>query len=294
MNDSHCHFQNCVESLHTTLARGGKEKYIVLGTNYHDWTSVAALAREYPNRVIPGFGIHPWFVNLVIAGEKFYNSKENEAEKVSDHSLDHKMIPPTWLNTLHEYLDEFPTAVVGEFGLDKLAIDKETKQKYNFEKQVELFKTMYSTAITRKRAMSIHCVKAHQQIFDLLQEFDSKALSKEAPFIEPYSQTVKGLALHSYSGSKEVLARILKLPTLKDKVYVGLSAFVNLRSLKKTQLVLPTIPGDKLLLESDLNDSEEAIESMQAILSYVSEVLDIPQNQVVELANENLEKFLSF
>ncbi|KAJ1676886.1 hypothetical protein EV182_007317, partial [Spiromyces aspiralis] len=78
----------------------------LMGTHYHDWDTVAEFTRKYPDRFIPAFGIHPWFVRRV--------------PNLPDNDIDHEAfdaglgIPASWEARLCELLEEFPQAIVGE------------------------------------------------------------------------------------------------------------------------------------------------------------------------------------
>mmetsp|Transcript_75817 Transcript_75817/g.152350 ORF Transcript_75817/g.152350 Transcript_75817/m.152350 type:complete len:120 (+) Transcript_75817:3-362(+) len=62
------------------------------------------------------------------------------------------------------------------------------------------------------------------------------------------------LYLHSYTGSAGMVDSLSRMKRFGPRFYFGFSTFVNARS-PKTRDVLRAVPADRLLLESDLEDS---------------------------------------
>ena len=97
MIDVHNHlhdprFQGEQDRLIAEMKAEGITACVVNGTCEEDWPEVARLAKDHLDFVIPAFGLHPW--------------------KVDQRS-------PSWLETLEEYLNAHPNAVLGEYGLDR-------------------------------------------------------------------------------------------------------------------------------------------------------------------------------
>ncbi len=105
----------------------GVERCVVNATCEADWPAVAALARAYPESLLPAFGIHP-----------------NHAHQAGG----------PWQELLAGLLDEFPRAGVGECGLDR------REGAPGMELQVPLFLAQVRLARDRCRTLTIHCVKA--------------------------------------------------------------------------------------------------------------------------------------
>ncbi|KAJ2351201.1 Cut9-interacting protein scn1, partial [Coemansia sp. RSA 2611] len=68
MFDVHCHIHETPATL-GALDHNKNIVYCVQGTRYTDWDRVAQLKEEYGDRIVPGFGLHPWFVEQVGSGE---------------------------------------------------------------------------------------------------------------------------------------------------------------------------------------------------------------------------------
>ena len=133
--DMHIHLQDYDQQFATDMVKkaqkSGLKKMICAGTAPQDWKKVADWRNQYPDLVIPAFGIHPW--------------KAAQAEK-------------GFIDVLRAYLQNFSTALVGEIGLDGLKPDIETQKKV-FAEQLQL-------AVELKRPAVIHCVKAGDMLSD--------------------------------------------------------------------------------------------------------------------------------
>lgn len=136
------------------------DKFMVMGTTQSDWARVASLAVSN-DRVHPAFGIHPWF-----------------STTVSDE----------WLDELRSYLLQFPNALVGEIGLDRIAKDKDTGLVFPIDIQVSVFMKQLDIAMELKRHVSIHALKCYGVLIDIFKNrFDFNLSSN--------------VVLHSYGGS---------------------------------------------------------------------------------------------
>ena len=107
--DTHIHLQDYkLKSATQIIDEGvsaGVEKFVCVSATENDWDKVAALYESRPDRIIPAFGIHPWSAAMTTTG---------------------------WEQRLAARLEIFPTALVGECGLDRYR-DK------NFSPQNQVF-----------------------------------------------------------------------------------------------------------------------------------------------------------
>ncbi len=204
--DAHNHLQDprLAESREEIIAaakKSGVARMVVNGTGEADWPEVAALARAHPGLVIPAFGLHPWRVN---------ERGEN------------------WLATLRDFLREFPSAPVGEIGLDRWL------PGHDLPAQEKVFRDQISLAQELRRPLVIHCLKA----FGLLE----KCLRDHFPL-------PRNFLLHSYGGSLE-----------QTKIFAALggwfscSAYFFLPRKAAQQAVFQHIPLERLLVETDAPD----------------------------------------
>ena len=140
-HDAHNHLQDDrfagrQAELVAASSAAGVAHMVVNGSCEADWPQVAALAREFPELIVPSFGYHPWYV-----GER----------------------TPRWQATLVELLDQTPGAVVGEIGLDRW------KPGLAYEGQEEVFLAQLRLAAERNLAASIHCLQTWGRLWKLLR-----------------------------------------------------------------------------------------------------------------------------
>lgn len=139
--DAHNHLQDdrWADTLVERLAssrRAGVERMVVNGTHESDWDAVARAADDFPDAIIPSFGLHPWFV--------------------PERS-------PAWLSTLCSFIERYPGAGVGEIGLDRW------KEGLPEKEQEEVFLQQLRVAAERDRPVSIHCLQAWGRLVELLE-----------------------------------------------------------------------------------------------------------------------------
>uniref|UniRef100_A0A7S3LIT5 TatD related DNase n=1 Tax=Aplanochytrium stocchinoi TaxID=215587 RepID=A0A7S3LIT5_9STRA len=203
--DSHVHLvisahndEECEEE----FVRLSKESHeIVVGTRPKDWARILDIHKTNSSLmtglITGSVGLHPWFVLETLVG----NSNG------------------TWLATLQSLLEQNLTLQVGEIGLDKIWSPPEhLKIQYRYEDQVQVFRQQLTLAGNLKRRVSVHCVKAHTQMLDILSN-------------EPNKSSPPLIYLHSWSGSSEITRQFLKSRVLKKRLYFGVSASVNLRGI---------------------------------------------------------------
>lgn len=116
------------------MLESGVTRCVVNGTAPADWPKVADLAQEYPDLIIPSFGLHPW--RKPTAG---------------------------WQEQLLHFLDNTPNSCLGECGLDRWI------KGYDIDLQTEIFTTQLEIAAERNLPLSIHCLKAWGPLLDVLE-----------------------------------------------------------------------------------------------------------------------------
>lgn len=203
--DAHNHLQDkrlapWLDEIVETIPRLGIERMVVNGTKESDWDDVARLTRQH-SWIQPSFGLHPWYV---------------------------RKRSPTWLDTLRKFLSEFPSAAVGEIGLDRWIPDADLPA------QEEVFGAQLELAATLHRPVSIHCLKAWGKLEVMLS-------SARMP--------LHGFLLHSYGGPAEMIPRFASLGA-----YFSFSPhFTHERKSQQAQ-VFASVPLDRLLAETDAPD----------------------------------------
>ena len=130
------HFGGRQPEIIAACRAAGVVRMVVNGSCEEDWPQVAALARDHPDLVIPGFGYHPWYIQ----------------ERT-----------PRWRETLIGFLEKIPGAVIGEIGLDRW------KPGLAYEGQEEVFLAQLELAAALNLPPSIHCLRAWGRMHDLLR-----------------------------------------------------------------------------------------------------------------------------
>ena len=204
--DAHNHLQDDrfagrQAELVSAARSAGVARMVVNGSCEEDWPLVAALAREFPGFVVPSFGYHPWYV-----GER----------------------TARWRDTLVEWLDRTPGAVVGEIGLDRW------KPGLTYEGQEEVFLAQLRVAAERNLAASLHCLQAWGRLYDLLRD---------------HPRPARGFLLHSYGGPAEMVAPLAKLGARFS--FPGY--FMHERKARQRE-TFKAVPFDRLLIETDAPD----------------------------------------
>lgn len=144
--DAHCHLQDLrlAASLDQVMKRAEQAEvagFFSCGSGTDNWERLLALSKVYP-RVIPAFGIHPWYID--------------EA-------------PADYLTRLNALLDKTP-AGVGEIGLD-FGIENTNEQK-----QEAIFLAQLEVARERQLPVNIHCRKAWHKLIPLLKKYWSPTI----------------------------------------------------------------------------------------------------------------------
>lgn len=175
-------------------------------------------------------------VRMVVNG-----THEADWERVADLAKRHDCVLPSfglhpwfvhersadWLARLVQHLDAWPSAV-GEIGLDRW------KPGLPYDEQEEVFLAQLNLAAERNLAASIHCLKSWGRILELLKE----------------NRTPKrGFLLHSYGGSAELIAPLVKLGA-----YFGFPGYFAHERKSRQREVFRHVPADRLLIETDAPD----------------------------------------
>ena len=128
MHDAHNHL-HCFPDAETQLRGVGDSvrRQMVAGLHPLDWPTLATLHQQFPEHIVPAFGVHPWFANS---------------------------LPADWHIALREMLLSHNTAAVGECGVDRLRGPLTPAQ------QAELLETHLQLALELRRGIVLHVVRA--------------------------------------------------------------------------------------------------------------------------------------
>lgn len=174
---------------------------------------------------------------------------------------------------LEEQIKNNKIVALGEIGIDyHWTKDNSDKQIYFFKKQLELAKKYDLPVI-------VHARDASQEVFDIIKD----------------SGVRKG-SMHCYSGSLELAKEYIKIG-----YYIGIDGPITYPNNKKGIEVISNIPVEKLLLETDspyLPPESKRGEvntplNLKEIASKVSEVSNIPVEEMLEITYNNANKLFN-
>ena len=183
---------------------------VVNATQEADWGKVRLLAEQFPDFVRPAYGVHPWFADTDSDG---------------------------WEERLRNLLRENKHASVGEIGLDGwVKAPSMAVQRVVFAKQVAI-------AADLKRVMTVHCLKAWDQLFRLMDENDAWP---------------EKFLMHSFGGSIEVAQRLLK-----RGAWFSFSGYFLQSRKQKVLEVFKRLPRNRILLETDAPEMAPPLELIE-------------------------------
>lgn len=223
--DAHCHPTDTMASIAsiptmktttlTIMATRGEDQELVQQTakslnGYKD------SARE--DRIVPAFGWHPWFSHQILDDTQSDNPQQKDAHYSAvltpspseDPEFIKRLPQPKLLSTLiaetRERLERFPSALVGEVGLDKSFrlpgawtqqdLDNRDEEitpgsregrrlspyKVKIDHQRLVLKAQLQLAGEMQRAVSVHSVQSHGAVLEVLKElwkgYERKVLSR--------------------------------------------------------------------------------------------------------------------
>lgn len=202
--DAHNHLQDArlggdVDDLVESMRKAGIDACVTNSTDESDWETVAALAEAHAGFVYPAFGVHPWKAHQVTEG---------------------------WQDRLQGYLEKFPQSSLGEVGLDQW-VDEPV-----LNVQREVLVDQLKIACELDRPVTIHCLKAWQPWFEVLEEVRPTAF-----------------LMHSFGGSIEVAERLISMGA-----YFSFSGYFLHERKAKVVDVFRQLPKDRVLVETDAPD----------------------------------------
>ncbi|KAF8004370.1 hypothetical protein HF325_001818 [Metschnikowia pulcherrima] len=280
----------------------------VMSTYHLDLEFLATLIKLDSNNVlVPYFGVHPWYSHLF--------STDRQLSKSDHYKLVLTTVPEDLLHILPDpiYIEDHLEKVmrlikkcealqkayaIGEIGLDKLFRipsngfygNQEHKSgvsltaaKVQMDHQKIIFLRQLELADKLSKPVSLHCVKAHGPLFDILH----------ASFLN-----IPAVTLHSYTGSSDQAKRWNK-SFLKQqrKLYFSFSNFINGEKDKALQLaeLLLLISNDQILFETDSpidryflhNREDEYFGHLHQIQRIVCDLKGIPEADCNSMVQRN-------
>lgn len=179
---------------------------------------------------------------------------------------------------LREFLKDDRCIAVGECGLDyfRLPDDKMDKEK-NKNRQKEIFAKQIQLAVELNKPLIVHIRDANE---------DSKRV-----LLENSADRVGGV-LHCYNASRYLL-------DLSEKgFYFGIGGVLTFKNAKKLVEILPDIPRDKIIIETDspyLTPHPHRGERNEPfyttfVAKKIAEILNMSESEVEELTTNNAKR----
>ena len=132
------------------------------------------------------------------------------------------MEKPEDLNEIEKLFSHKKCVAIGEIGLDYYwTQDNKPTQKAVFKKQLEL-------SLEYVLPVIVHDREAHSDTLEFLKSYKPKGV------------------IHSFSGSPEMAAEVLKLG-----MYIGIGGVITFKNAKKLPDVVKMLPDNRILLETD-------------------------------------------
>jgi Tat protein secretion system quality control protein TatD with DNase activity len=185
-----------------SFLKNGTTMSITCAVEEADWKDALGYASISPY-ILPALGVHPWYLHNV----------------TSD-----------WLERLESLLLQHPRALVGEIGLCKMArnLRIEENKEFALQRQRKAFSDQMRLAAKLRRPVTVHCVKQHRVLLDILGETRHRAIeefqqhrihdvnSEEKTVVEDQDESYyikqalpPTIAMHSFTGSSQHVRELL-------------------------------------------------------------------------------------
>lgn len=374
--DAHCHPTDTM-SLVPDISKMKAKRLVIMATRKQDQELVSKVAKQHgaPSEkkdidnddwrgVVPSFGWHPWFSHQISD-----DVEQNETAKPASStlSIDAKIahyksvltpepddrdflaglpdpLPLSQLiSQIRQSLQEFPTALVGEIGLDKAfripeswlpgqVVDRDesltpggregrrlSPYRVSMDHQQKILLAQLRLAGEMQRAVSVHGVQAHGIVFVTLQsswkghekaatnrrdrkkqsnaKSQARVLAKETGNSSDSSSSQlhpPRICLHSYSGPPNTLKQYLH-PSVPANMFFSFSTVINFSTSAKlkTEEVIRALPGDRILVESDLHTAGDRMdEHLKDIVLKVCELKDWDISEGMQQLARNWKHFV--
>ncbi|TKX32280.1 TatD family hydrolase [Campylobacter aviculae] len=182
-------------------------------------------------------------------------------------------------NILKTYLKHQKCVAVGECGLDYFRFQNSNAQEIEHQKNLQksFFKIQLELAKEFKKPVIIHSREANNDTYEILHQ---------------YSKDLVGGVLHCFNASEHLLR-------LSDEgFYFGIGGILTFKNAKKLVEILPKIPRDKLLIETDApyltpepyrGKRNEPLLT-QLVANKMSEVLNLSRQELLKICLTNSKK----
>ena len=180
--------------------------------------------------------------------------------------------------TMEKYVNHPKCIAIGECGLDYFRLpEDEFEKQENIKKQKEVFIAQIEFAKKVKKPLIVHIREASNDSRQILVDYNAKEV---------------GGVLHCYNASEHLL------PLAEHNFYFGIGGVLTFKNAKKLVEVLPKIPKDKLLIETDapyLTPHPHRGERNEPyytvfVAQKMAELLQINEEEIQKLTTNNAKK----
>ena len=188
------------------------------------------------------------------------------------------------VQTLYKFAKDEKCVAVGECGLDYFRLPRDENEK-ELEKaeQKRIFRAQLDMAAELNLPVILHIRDANEDSFNILKE---------------YAGRLVGAVLHCYNASP-LLLELAKM----GEFYFGIGGVLTFKNAKNLVQILPQIPRDRLLLETDApyltpepfrgRRNEPAFTRLVA--TKMAEILNLEEEEVIKITTKNAKKiFMKF
>lgn len=178
-----------------------------------------------------------------------------------------------WLEKIKALSFDEKCVAIGEIGLDY------HYGRENAEAQKAAFVAQLKLADERALPVIIHERDAYADAMEILK-----------------SRTPKKAVMHCFSGNRETLREVLELG-----FYIGVGGTLTFKNNKKTVEMLPFVPADRLLFETDapylspepLRGRRNSSENIRYVAERAADILGKSADCLLELTENNAKEFYS-
>ena len=179
---------------------------------------------------------------------------------------------------MEKYVNHPKCIAIGECGLDYFRLPEDEDEKTaNIQKQKEVFISQIEFAKKVKKPLIVHIREASNDSRQILIDYNAKEV---------------GGVLHCYNASEHLL------PLADHDFYFGIGGVLTFKNAKKLIEVLPKIPKDKLLIETDapyLTPHPHRGERNEPfyttfVAAKMAELLELLEDDIQNLTTKNAKK----
>ncbi|QKG28956.1 TatD family hydrolase [Campylobacter sp. RM16187] len=179
-------------------------------------------------------------------------------------------------NELRKFAKNSKCIAVGECGLDYFRLPKDESEKLaEKESQKRVFKAQLDLAVELNLPVILHIRDSNEDCYNILKEYASR---------------LKGAVLHCYNASP-LLLDLSKF----GKFYFGIGGVLTFKNAKNLVEILPKIPRDKLLIETDgpylspepYRGRRNEPFYTQFVAQRMSEILDLEKEEIIRITTQN-------